>query len=160
MGDEGDAPRSYSPEMRTRAGLLVLASASAVALISGCGHASRPVADGFSVGQVEKIFAAEGLPLVTTGVPIMTWGTPTTGEPVYGGGMAYLNSPRYKNPGGVDLIVTVFPPPGGLVHVWSEVGQESPYLDELWIGNIIVDFDRRSDSAPRIRAAIARLGRM
>jgi hypothetical protein len=157
MGDEGEAQRSYSPEMRTKAGLLVLASASAVALLSGCGHASRPVADGFSVGQVKKTFAAEGLPLVTTGLPFTWWGTVSAGERVWGGGMAYLDSPRYENPG-VDLIVTVFPPTAG-AHAWSEEGRESPYLDELRMGNIAVDFDRRSLSAPRIRAALARLGR-
>jgi hypothetical protein len=158
MGDGGEARRSYSPEMRTRAGLLVLASASAVALLSGCGHASRPAADSLSVAQVKRIFAAEGLPLVMTGLPFARWGSASAGERVYGGGTAYLDSARYENPG-VDLIVTVFPSTAR-VHAWSEEGRESPYIDELWAGNIVVDFDRRSLSAPRIRTAIARLGRM
>lgn len=158
MGDDGGAPRAYAPEMRMRAVLLALASVAVVASAGGCGHASRssplPAPRSYSVRQVKAAFAAAGMPLAEVPVP---------GSKL---GYTFLDSPAYVE-SGIEFSVTVNPRSSafGDPYAWSasavgSVDVPDADIDASATGNVVVVFDRRSPSAPRIRAALARLRRM
>ena len=138
--------------------LLALAFVAVVVSTSGCGHASRssplraPRSFSYSVRQVKTAFAAAGMPLVEVPLP---------GSPL---GYTYLDSPAYVE-SGIEFRVTVNPRSSafGDTYVWSAVGSDvrDADIDASETGNVVVVvFDRRSPSAPRIRAALARFRRM
>jgi hypothetical protein len=125
---------------------LLAASFLAIGALGGCAHrhtvlrSVAPAPRGFTVAEVRQAFAAEGLPLKLNSRE---------------GGTVFLSRSSFDLPVG-DVGVIVHPPhmsPGALLVV--VVQSESV----VRMRNVIVDYDPRSSSAKKARAALARLRR-
>ena len=124
-----------------------MAAVSAVASLSGCGHASRSsvrpaTPPAYSVHRVKAAFAAAGLPLTVAG---------------RAGGFVDLSSRSYVATVGGDFMVTVevLPPAMSGGEFFSYRSADS-FVN---VRNVSVRFDPVSSSAAQVRVAVARLRR-